>query len=261
MYRIILSLVILTMVSHSQMNGQNSATNAGSDTLNRTDAKGHKYGHWIEKTGETTYKGEYLDDKKVKNWISYYPNNAIYKIEFYNNGVKDGISIQFDRKCKISQVEHFKSGLLHGTTIVYSQYNENPVSETEFAYGKKNGVYRQFYDNSKIQEETTYKNDLKNGLSRWNNKNGQRIAEYNYKDGNFDGLQKTFYDNDSIQAETNYMGNLLSGESREYYRNGKVKLSGKYLKGQKAGVWTEYNELGKAEKVVRFKDGVETTKK
>ena len=258
-----LSFLLTLMVVISMQLAAQVTTNDAKipDSLNRTDASGYKVGTWIEKLGEITYKGEFVANKKVKNWIGYYPNNLIYKIEYFNNGIKDGISIQFDRKGKISLVENFKNGLAHGQTIYYNQFNENPLSETDYAFGKKNGVYRQYYDNAKIQEESWFQDDLKNGISRWNNKTGQRIAEYNYKAGNFDGLQKTFYENDSLQSLNNYQDNKLSGEAKEYYRNGKVKISGKYINGQKDGTWTEYDELGKVDKVTKYKNGVELLRK
>jgi antitoxin component YwqK of YwqJK toxin-antitoxin module len=262
MKKIVSFLLTIVVVIPLLMNAQVAASDGKlPDTVNRNDANGNKIGYWIEKSGELTYKGEYDANKKVKNWVGYYPNNLIYKLEYFTNGEKDGISIQFDRKGKISLVEYYKNGLTHGQTVYYSQFNESPVSETEYAFGKKNGLYRQYYDNGKIQEESWFKDNLKNGLSRWNNKSGQRLAEYNYKDGNFDGLQKTFYENDTLQTTSNYTGNQLSGESKEYFRNGKLKVSGNYLNGQKDGVWTEYDELGKVQKVTRFKDGVEVKKK
>lgn len=262
MKKILSFLLTMVVVIPLYLNAQEAASDTKiPDSVNRKDASGKKVGYWIEKLGEITYKGEFDDNKKVKNWIGYYPSNLIYKIEYFNNGLKDGISIQFDRKGKISLVENFRNGLEHGQTIYYSQFNESPVSETEYSFGKKNGLYRQYYDNAKIQEESMFKDNMKNGLSRWNNKNGQRIAEYNYKDGNFDGLQKTFYENDSLQSTSNYKNNKLFGESKEYYRNGMVKTSGNYLNGQKEGAWTDYNELGRAEKVTKFKDGVEIKKK
>ena len=258
LYFLLTMIIIMPLQMKAQL-----ATNDNKiqDSVNRTNSNGDKVGYWIEKAGEYTYKGEYSANKKVNNWIGYYPNNLIYRIDYFNNGVKDGISIQFDRKGKISLVENFKNGLAHGQVILYSQFNETPQSETEYAFGKKNGLYRQYYDNGKIQEESWFKDDLKNGISKWNNKNGQRIAEYKYKFGNFDGLQKTFFENDSLQSSNNYIDNILSGESKEYYRNGKVKISGNYVNGEKDGIWTEYNELGKAEKITRFKDGVDLSKK
>ncbi len=256
----ILFLLTMIMMTAVDLNAQvASGESKISDTMNRTGPDG-KFGYWTEKVADITYKGEYVADKKVKNWVGYYPNNYISRIEYFEKGLKEGISIQFDRKCKISLVEHFKNGLANGQTIVYSQYNETPSSEAEYLLGKKNGQYRQYYDNGKIQEETWFKVDLKDGLSKWNNKNGQRVAEYNYKAGNFNGLQTTFYDNDTLQSTNNYQDNKLSGETKEYYRNGKLKLSGKYVNGLKDGAWTEYNELGKVEKVTRYKVGEEIKK-
>jgi antitoxin component YwqK of YwqJK toxin-antitoxin module len=231
------------------------------DTVNRTDDKGNKTGFWIEKLGDKTFKGDYADNVRIKCWVGYYANDAIYALEYYDKGLKDGISIQLDRKGKISLVEHYRNGQLSGKKILYSQYSDRPVAESEYLQGKKNGVHRQFYETGKVQEETWYKDDLKHGSSVWNDKNGKKLVEYWYKEGNFDGVQKTYYDNDSLQTVTNYLNNNLSGESREYYRNGKLKLSGKYVDGKKEGVWTEYDELGKISKTIKYKDGVETVKK
>ena len=231
------------------------------DSVNRTDSFGNKVGYWIEKQGDISYKGEYVANKKVNNWVGYYSNNFIYKLEFYTNGVKDGILMQFDRRGKITLIENYKNGVLHEQTSNYGSFGETPNAVTDFLNGKRNGLYRLYYDNAKIQEESWFKDDLKNGISRFNNKSGQRLAEYNYKLGNFDGIQKTYYENDSIQSLSNYVNNLLTGESKEYYRNGKVKISGMYVLGQKEGAWTEFDELGKVQKVVKYKNGVEVNKK
>ncbi|MEI6684205.1 MAG: toxin-antitoxin system YwqK family antitoxin [Bacteroidota bacterium] len=231
------------------------------DTVNRTDSFGNKVGYWIEKQGEISYKGEYVANKKVNSWVGYYPSLFIYKVDVYVNGIKDGVSIQFDRHGKATLIENYKNGVLNGQSINYGSYNETPMAVTEFSNGKRNGQYRLYYDNAKIQEESTFKNDLKDGLSRWNSKSGKKLAEYNYKMGNFDGIQKTFYENDTLQSETKYVDNKLAGESKEYYRNGKVKESGNYVNGLKDGPWTEYDELGKVVKVTKYKEGVDVKKK
>ena len=53
-----------------------------------------------------------------------------------------------------------------------------------------------------------------------------------------------------------YVKNVENGEYREYYRNGIIKLQGNYVNGIKDGPWTEYDELGKAIKITRYKNGV-----
>jgi antitoxin component YwqK of YwqJK toxin-antitoxin module len=257
MKKIALLFTILIFAASSALVAQVKATDMNlPDSVNKYDANGMKTGYWIERQGEMTFKGRYVNNKKNNNWVTYYSNNLIYKVEYFTDGVKDGLSLQFDRKGKLTLMENYSNGILHGETIYYGSYTETPMSETNFANGKKTGQFRQYYDNSKIQEESVYKNDIKNGISRWYNKGGRLIAEYHYRDGNFEGIQKTFYENDTVQAVSNYSGNQLSGEYKEYYRNGKMKLSGKYVAGLKEGSWTEYDEIGKAQKVVKYKAGV-----
>jgi len=255
-------LVILAILMPWRMLGQVNAIDVKiSDTVNRTNSEALKYGYWVEKQGDITSKGEYLLNKKNKNWISYYPNNIISKIEYYSNGLRDGISVQFDRRGKMTLLENYRNGMTHGQTIHYSQFNETPLSECDYAYGKRNGMFRQYYDNGKIQEESYFKDDLKNGFSKWFNKNGRLIAVYQYLNGNFDGIQKTFYENDTLQTVYFFKDNKYSGESKEFYRNGKVKVTGKYVLGEKDGPWTEYDELGKVQKVTKYKNGQEQIKK
>ena len=255
-------LVILAMLVPWRMIGQVNPMDVKiADTVNRTNSEAFKYGYWIEKQGDITSKGEYLLNKKNKNWVSYYPNNIISKIEYYSNGERDGISVQFDRRGKMTLLENYRNGMTHGQTIHYSQFNEAPLSECDYAYGKRNGMFRQYYDNGKIQEESYFKDDLKNGFSKWFNKNGRLIAVYQYLNGNFDGIQKTFYENDTLQTVYFFKDNKYSGESKEFYRNGKVKVTGKYVLGEKDGPWTEYDELGKVQKVTKFKNGQEQIKK
>ena len=261
MKKLFLLIIATLLFAPWQLNAQVKNSDQTKDVApNLTDANGNKNGLWSEKEGDVTWKGEYIANKKVKNWVGYYPNNYISKVEYYTNGWKDGVNIQFDRKGKVTLIENYKNDKLDGQTIYYGVYTETPLSETEYYDGKKNGLFRQYYDNGKIQEETWFKGDRKNGLSRWNNKAGQRIAEYNYVLGNFEGIQKTFYENDSLQSYNIYINNKLSGEAKEYYRNGKVKLSGKYIDGLKEGAWTEYDELGKIQRMIKYKNGQELTK-
>jgi len=231
------------------------------DSANKTDQAGNKTGYWIEKSGDLTYSGYYKENKKVDQWIGRFSSNVVGKVEFYRNGLLEGTSIQLDKKGKLTHVEEYKNGLPDGKTIYFGQNAEKPVSETEYSKGMKNGLFRQYYDNGKIQEETWYAADKKDGLSRWNNKSGQRVAEYSYKNGVFDGIQKTYYENDTLQSINTYTNNVLNGDWMEYYRNGQLKISGKYLNGEKEGAWIEYDELGKAIKNTRFKAGQELKKK
>jgi len=223
-----------------------------SDTINKMDPNKAKYGYWIEKIGDQIVKGYYVNNKKTGVWITTLSSNLIQRLEYYKDGVKDGISLSIDRKGHLMSQEYFKNGLLNGLSINYTAFSEMQVSEINYLNGKKNGIYRTYYDNGKLQEETNYIEDIKDGQSKWYNKAGKRVAEYNYGNGAFQGIQKTYYDNDTLSTATTYLNNIMTGDYKEYYRNGKLKQEGKYINGLKEGAWVEYDELGKPLKTVKF---------
>lgn len=226
------------------------------DSLNKTNAQNLKTGFWMERNSEYTHQGYYIDSKKNGNWATFLSNDMLFKLETWKNGVKDGISLQFDRKSKLTGLENYRDGELNGLCVYYAPASDFPQKEMSYNMGKLEGMYRIFYENGKIQEESFYKDNLKSGPSRWYNKNGRMIAMYNYQNGNFEGMQRTYYENDTTQSISNYSLNLLNGEYKEYYRNGVLKATGKYLNGLKEGDWIEYDETGNRLKTTRYKAGV-----
>lgn len=225
------------------------------DSLNKMTDQNLKTGFWMERNGEYTHQGYYVNSKKNGNWVTFLSSNLVFKVETWKNGLKDGLSLQFDRKSKLTGMENYKDGELNGLCIYYAPASDYPQKEMTYNMGKLEGMYRIFYESGKIQEESFYRTNLKSGPSRWYNKNGHVIALYNYVNGQFDGVQRTFYENDSTQSVSYYSGNLLDGDYREFYRNGVIKTTGTYLKGQKEGDWIEYDETGKKIKVARYKGG------
>jgi antitoxin component YwqK of YwqJK toxin-antitoxin module len=256
------AVLLLLMISCSLpiFSWAQTSTENHNDTINKVDPAGKKTGYWIEKQGEITYKGYYQDNNKVNNWIGFYPNNFIFKIDYFNNGLKDGISLQFDRRGKLIQFDQYSNGGLHGVSYDYGQGSVSPQTEINYKNGKKNGPLRQYYDNGKIQEDAYYIDDKKDGVSRWYGKNGNLVAEYNYRNGGLDGIQKTFFDNDTIQTLSTYINNQQTGDYKEFYRNGKAKISGKFVNSEKDGAWIEYDELGKQVRITRYKNGTEVKK-
>jgi antitoxin component YwqK of YwqJK toxin-antitoxin module len=225
------------------------------DSLNKMNNQNLKTGFWMERSGEYTHQGSYIDGKKHGNWATFLSNDMLFKLETWKYGLKDGISLQFDRKSKLTGLENYKNDQLNGLCVYYAPASDFPQKEMSYNMGKLEGMARIFYENGKIQEESFYKDNQKSGPSRWYGKTGRMIALYNYVNGQFEGLQRTFYENDTTQAISNFSGNLLNGDFKEFYRNGVLKVSGKYLKGLKEGDWIEYDEAGKRVKMTRYKNG------
>jgi len=224
------------------------------DSVNRMNEQNLKTGFWMERNGEYTHQGFYINSKKEGNWVTFLSNDMVFKLETWKNGLKDGISLQFDRKSKMTGMENYKAGELNGLCVYYAPASDFPQKEMSYNMGKLEGMYRIFYENGKIQEESFYKDNQKSGPSRWYGKTGRMIAMYNYVNNQFDGMQRTYYENDTTQCISNYANNLLNGEYKEYYRNGVLKLSGKYIDGLKEGDWIEYDETGNRLKTTKYKN-------
>jgi len=226
------------------------------DPVNQLNERNLKVGFWKERNGELTTRGNYVNGLKDGTWETYLSDELIFRVETYNNGRRDGITLQFDRKGKTTNVEHYKNNQLHGSVFIYNPFSNKLLKMQEYDNGMLTGLFRSYYDDGKIQEEAFYKENQKHGPSKWFNRDGRLIAIYNYYNGSFEGTQRTFYENDTTATIVKYVDNKQEGDYKEYYRNGKPKLTGTYLTGIKEGAWTEYDETGKAVNVVKYKNGV-----
>jgi antitoxin component YwqK of YwqJK toxin-antitoxin module len=253
------------------------------DSINKMDAKGKKQGYWEEKLpNSTTTKGWYVNDLLNGQWLTYGQNGIITKVENYNKGKKNGAVIEIDSRGYLSAELYFKNDIPEGTAKRYF-YGTNLASVIPYKHGKVDGTKIIYYENSagKPMEESNFKNDLKEGVSKWYTITGDVVAEYNYSKGNLEGIQKEYYSKGQLKSEQNYINNLPEGEYKEYFEavkaeptaneakpnadnkpavipeSAKLKIQGNFVKGEKDGKWTEFNEDGAVVKVSKFVNGVE----
>jgi len=213
---------------------------------NQTDANGKKQGSWEEKTASGAMKGAYVDDQKDGCWTSYAGDGKLIRIENFKGGIRDGIAVDIDQRGYLVSESYFVNNLLEGTAKKFF-YGTNPASLIDYVHGKINGKKKIYYENSagKIQEESEYKDDVKNGASNYYTITGDLIAEYTYVNGQLQGVQKTYYAGKKLSGEQEFKDNLENGFSKEYYENGNLKSEGIYDKGILNGVWKDYDEEGK----------------
>ena len=210
------------------------------------DSKGQKQGSWEEKTATGISKGQFVDNLKEGNWISYGSNGNFSKLEVYIKGKREGIYIEVDQRGYLVSEMYYKDDMLDGTAKKFF-YGTNPASVIEYKAGKINGKKKIYYENAagKLTEESNFVDDVKDGASNFFSANGDPIAEYIYKNGSLEGIQKSYYQGKKLMSEQEYLHNVEKGSYKEYYENSKVKEEGKYENGKKSGKWTEYSEDGK----------------
>jgi antitoxin component YwqK of YwqJK toxin-antitoxin module len=213
---------------------------------NQTDANGKKQGFWEETKTTGVSKGTYVNDQKDGCWTSYTNDGKLIRIENFQLGKRDGISVEIDTRGYLAGETYYVNNLVEGTAKKYF-YGTNPASIIEYVHGKINGKKKIYYENSagKIMEESEYKDDVKNGPSNYYTITGDPIAEYIYVNNKLQGVQKSYYPGKKIMSEQEFVDNLENGFSKEYYENGKLKLEGIYVKGVLNGVWKEYDAEGR----------------
>jgi antitoxin component YwqK of YwqJK toxin-antitoxin module len=103
--------------------------------------------------------------------------------------------------------------------------------ECEMVNGLKNGTFKEYCtEEGFIEEETNYKNDIK------------------------DGPYKSYYENKLVE-EGNYVNDKRNGISTCYYENGKTESTVNYINDKRDGVFTSYHENGKIESTQTFSEG------
>jgi len=176
----------------------------------------------------------------------------------YTSGYNDKISLKSE-PIECAGESDLKMNKISGPAIIRFKWKRDVgpgIGQLIFSVDGKKIIY---YENSagKMQEEATFKNDIKDGPSNWYTITGDKVAEYNYMNGNLEGMQRQYYPKSVLMSEQNYIKNVPQGEYKEYFESGKPKYQGIYVNGEKDGKWNEFDENGTIIKTSKFLKGVE----
>jgi hypothetical protein len=89
--------------------------------------------------------------------------------------------------------------------------------------GKKEGLYKTYYENGQLQSKYNFKNGKLDKLCKYWNDKGQLISEKNYKEGEKDGPHKSWFENGQLHIEVNYVNGNQEGLPKYYSENGQLK--------------------------------------
>jgi len=79
-----------------------------------------------------------------------------------------------------------------------------PLRTNQTINGKKEGVWKRWYENGLLSYECCYKNNKLDGVqTSWYN-NGRKRYKWEYKDDNLDGISKGWDRNGQFKYETYY---------------------------------------------------------
>jgi uncharacterized protein len=252
------------------------------ERINRIDNKGLKQGEWKEFftdgkiKSESTYKDNLLhgyykeyDTKGNLVLTMLYEEGAIVKsnvddqpdIEIISKKDQDGkVIYSGPYRNKIPVGIHREFGKDGKVTNSY-QYNNNGLLMGEGIIdeaGNRNGNWKDFYPDGKIQAEGQYNDNRRTGKWKFYNISGKVEQTGSYNNGRPDGLWQWYYESGTILREEEYFQGQRDGHLTEYTPTGEVITQGQYSDGERNGEWKsktgEISEEGKY--IMGLKDGI-----
>ncbi len=209
-FLIILSVVFSIFTANSQ------------SEINQFDAQGKRHGIWekkYEKSDQIRYSGQFNHGKEI-GIFKYYCKDCLSKpsvIKTFNDQDNSALVKYLTKKGKaISEGKMIGKNRV-GEWIYYHKKNSNVIMTKEFYKdGKLDGQKITYYLNSKIAEEVTYVNGIKQGKNNYYSPTGVL-------------LKKLLYKNDELHGPASY-----------YDGSGNITLEGNYKEGKKHGIWKTY---------------------
>ncbi len=177
-------------------------------------------------------QGEYLNSKRIGEWVFYHPNGKIeQKGKYDKKGKAQGPWKWFYETGNLLREENYRNDLLDGVMTEYSDSGK-VITKGEYIDGQKEGPW--------MLELADYR------------------EEGSYKGGMRDGEWKHFYtDNGKLRFVGKFIDGVPDGMQLFYYQNGKEKQTGKYVGGLKEGDWKFFDESGFLFLTILFKNDIE----
>jgi antitoxin component YwqK of YwqJK toxin-antitoxin module len=205
-----------------------------SDTLNRTDLKGMKQGHWIKKypVGSIQYDGFFIDNHPVGTFRRYYENDTLQSVLIFNAEGTEATGTLYHSNGYIASSGKFINQLKEGKWKFYSsRINGYLVIEEEFKGNIRHGISQKYYADKTLAEKVLFVNGIKEGEWTQYFPGGKLWLKANYKNGKLDGGFYTYFENGQPEYIGQYRDDLRSGNWKIYNSNGNLQYSFDYVDG------------------------------
>lgn len=168
----------------------------------------------------------------------------------------DGETDEEENQMKSSSENQMKNGKKEGLWKVYFD-NGQLEKEGNFKDGKPEGLWKKYHLNGQLKSEGNLKDGKAEGLAKYYYESGQLENEGNFKNDKKEGLWKIYYESGQLESEGNFKDGKLEGLAKHYYESGHLHSEGDLKDGKEEGVWKTYNEDGTLKEEKTYKNGEE----
>ena len=184
----------------------------------------------------------YLDGKKNGLEITWFKEigSQIIKQSTYSNGKLDGEMSQWHENGQLAATGYFKNGELDGEIKTY--FENGYIHLVRYLKnGLKNGSEKLFNEKPYyLKFESNYLDDLKHGIEKSYNENGNIMFESNYLRGKKEGISQMFWSNGSLASESTYKNGKKDGMQIGYCRDGKIGYKAIYRDDKQISIEGDY---------------------
>ncbi|MES2514585.1 MAG: hypothetical protein V4580_10595 [Bacteroidota bacterium] len=152
----ILFIYVLFLGLHSKAQSMRGYKIYEHDTINILDKDSLKQGVWKEfwPNGDLKSEVSYKNNKKQGLEINWFDDPDCVELEaYYKDGLLEGPSISYTKKCKKSVFETFKNGLKEGLELEYYP-NGHIKAEGKYKKGNLDGYYKVYDKNGNFSFES-----------------------------------------------------------------------------------------------------------
>jgi len=211
----------------------------------------YKNGYLINKENVNRLNSDSLKQGK---WVTFYQNGNEKSEGYYKSGIKNG---------------YFKEYSEDGNLVSITKYVDGEIKKDASEIAKLD-IKTIYYSTGQVKSMGSYKDNIKEGVTREYSPEGKIIAAKIYKDGIVigDGIVdeqgfkqgpwKEFHDSGELKSVGKYVDGLKIGPWKYYYKNGKIEQTGTYLKNEKPdGEWKWYHDNDSLWKDENYSNGLE----
>jgi antitoxin component YwqK of YwqJK toxin-antitoxin module len=191
---------------------------------------------------------------KLETKVEYDNNGRMYEYYVDEKGMKQGIC----REWYAVGEEYTLNRKYWGVKIIPIEKTDQRRLHREHVYknDKKEGRYKVWWEDGKLQEEGQYINDVVEGLQRtYSYESGKLQFETNFINGVVEGLSKNWHDDGSVKGLTIRKNGKKEGMKFEWHPNGKIKEEMEYRNDLLNGKHKMWYDNEKLEYECSFKDG------